>query len=40
MIQNVYLMYRGINKKYEINAAILLTSISENIQSNKGNDKL
>ena len=32
MFQDIYLMYRDINNKEEGNAAIILTSMSENIK--------
>ena len=35
MFQDIYLMYRDINNKEEGNAAIILTSMSENIKYKK-----
>ena len=35
MLQKVYLVYRDINNKEEINAPMLLTSMSEHEQTNK-----
>ena len=35
MLKNIYLMNGDINKKGEINAVMILISISEDIESNK-----
>ena len=40
MLKNVYLMNGDINKKEEINYAMLITSMSLNIQTKKQNEKL
>ena len=40
MIQNIYLIYRGIKNNEEINAAMIITSLSEQEQPNKVNKEL
>ena len=40
MIQNIYLIYRGIKNNEERNAAMLITSLSEQEQANKVNEEL
>ena len=40
MFHNIYRMYSDINNKYEINVAMLLTSISEHEEDNKFNKEL
>ena len=40
MLKNIYLMNGDINKKGEINAVMILISISEDIQANKKRQSL
>ena len=40
MIQNIYLIYWGIKNNEERNAAMLITSLSEQEQANKVNEEL
>ena len=40
MLHKIHLMYGDINNKEEINAAIILTRISEQEESNKVNEEL
>ena len=40
MLQNIYLMNGDINNKEEINYVMLITSMSQNKQGKKQNDKV